>query len=213
MAQSFDKLLLQAQRAIAAQKYAEAEESLQEAGKLAESFKREDERRFVPAEMLAEVLEKSGRAPQAEELLQKSVEARKNLYGPMHRKFADGLNRLASFYYEQNRFPEAEPVCKQVLNIYEKIYGATHEKLALTAGQLAITLQQQNKLEEAESYFKRAIDIRKDLFGTVDADSVWLLQHYANLLEATGRNDEAEYLIACAQGRVSGIMRVVRKAK
>lgn len=213
MAQSFDELLLSAEQAIASEKYAEAEALLRQAETLAESFAREDERRFVVPEMLAEVLEKSGRAGQAEDVLKKMVEARKDLYGPMHRKFADGLNRLASFYYEQNRFPEAEPVCKQILNMYEKIYGATHEKLALTAGQLAVTLQQQNKLDEAEVYFKRAIDIRKDLFGTLDAESVWLFQQYANLLEATGRNDEAEYLIACAQGRVSGIMRTVHKGK
>lgn len=213
MAQSFDELLLHAEQAIAAEKYADAEEALRQAGKLSESFAREDERRFVSIEMLADVLEKSGKEAGAEEMLQKAVEARKDLYGPMHRKFADGLNRLASFYYEHNRFPEAEPVCKQILNIYEKIYGGTHEKLALTAGQLAVTLQQQNKLEEAEEHFKRAIDIRKDLFGTLDAESVWLFQQYANLLEATGRNDEAEYLIACAQGRVSGIMRTIHVTK
>jgi tetratricopeptide (TPR) repeat protein len=213
MAQSWDELLLHAEQSMAGEKYAEAESALTQLGKLAESFAREDERRFVPMEMLAEVYDKNNKPREAEETLLRAVEARKNLYGPMHRKYADGLNRLAALYYEQARYPEAEPICRQVLNIYEKIYGSSHEKVAGTAGQLADTLQLQTKYEEAEHLFKRAIDIRKDLFGTLDAESVWLFQQYANLLEATGRNDEAEYLIACAQGRVSGIMRTVHKGK
>ncbi len=213
MPETWDELILRAQQAVANEDYKAAESFLTKATELTETLAPDDKRRFIVLELMAELMQAQKRFRETENYLMRAIEMRKQRYGPTHRRYADGLARIAAFFYEHERFEEAEPICREVLAIAEKLYGEKSEEAGRNSGMLAQILHAQNKLEEAEGLYKKAISIRKELAGPMDAESVNLIQHYAHLLSETGRKDEADHLTASAQGRVSGIFKLIKPPK
>lgn len=49
--------------------------------------------------------------------------------------------------------------------------------------------------------------ILQDVLNPFDSGLIGLMQSYAELLQLSGREEEADHMIACALGRVSGKMR------
>lgn len=206
----WDKQILKAEQAAAGGQYAKAEEILSELIIFTESKPREDKRKFIVLEIMADLMDAQKRYQEVEKYLLRALELRKERYGVLHRRYADGLARLAGFYYEHERYKDAEPLSREVLHIHEGLYGSDSEEVGRSSGQLAETLHTIGNVEEAEELYKRAINIRKELAGTLDSESVNLIQRYAELLGAAGRKDEADFLMASAQGRVSGIFKVIK---
>lgn len=207
---SWEELILKAQRAAEDGDYNAAEGFLNNAKALSDKMAENDKRRFLVLEMLADVMEREGRSEEAEAYILGSVESRKTRYGPFHYRYAEGLQRLAAFYFENDRYEEAEKHTRDVLKIMEKAYGPHSEEVGHVAGQLADTVHELGNHGDAEELYRRAIGIRRHLSGSTDPESVYLIQRYAALLEETGRADEAAHMRASAQGKISGILKKLK---
>jgi len=206
----WEEYVLKAQRAAETGDFKEAEEHLHAAKAMSDTLADNDKRRFLVFEMLADLMEREGRVDEAENYLKGSIDVRKVRYGPFHYRYAEGLQRLASFYFENDRYDESEAHTRAVLKIYEKAYGPTSEEVGHVAGQLADTLHELGKHSDAETLYRRAIGIRKHSAGSMDPEAVYLIQRYAALLEETGRPEEADHMRASAQGKISGILKKLK---
>ncbi|MBX3135164.1 tetratricopeptide repeat protein [Candidatus Obscuribacterales bacterium] len=207
---TWEEFVLKAQRAAEEGDYKAAEGFLNDAKSLSDGLADNDKRRFLILEMLADLMEREERTDDAEKYLLAAVECRKTRYGPFHYRYAEGVQRLSSFYFENDRFEESEKLTRDVLKIMEKAYGPTSEEVGHIAGQLADTIHELGKHQDAEELYKRAIGIRRHASGSTDSESVYLIQRYAALLEETGRADEAAHMRASAQGKISGILRKLK---
>lgn len=207
---SWEEYILKAQRAAEDGDYNAAEGFLNNAKALSDKMADNDKRRFLVLEMLADVMEREGRSEEAEACILGSVECRKTRYGPFHYRYAEGLQRLAAFYFENDRYEEAEKHTRDVMKIMEKAYGPHSEEVGHVAGQLADTVHELGNHGDAEELYRRAIGIRRHLSGSTDPESVYLIQRYAALLEETGRADEAAHMRASAQGKISGILKKLK---
>ncbi len=210
MTSSWEQHILEAQRAADSGDLDKADEHLSSAKEMADQQEPNDKKRFLAREMLADLRQRQGRVNDAEPLLQEAVEARKLRYGPFHQRYAEGLQNLASYYFENERFDDAEKLSRQVLKILEKLFGADSEEAGHVAGQLADTSHELGNLQDAEVLYLRAIKIRKAFAGASDPEAVYLIQRYASLLEDTGRDDEAGHMRASAQGKISGIIKSLK---
>ena len=207
---SWEEFVLKAQRAAEEGDNKGAEKFLFDAKALSDKLAENDKRRFLVLEMLADLMERDGRPAEAEAYINGAMDARKTRYGPFHYRYAEGLQRLASFCFENERFEEAEKHTRDVLKIMEKAYGPTSEEVGHIAGQLADTVHELGNHADAEVLYKRAIGIRWHATGSTDPESVYLIQRYATLLEETGRGDEAAHMRASAQGKISGILKKLK---
>ena len=70
-------------------------------------------------------------------------------------------------------------------------------------------LEERGKFEEAEKFYKRAMLILQEALNPFDGALITLMESYGGMLRKCGRDDEADYMKACALGRVSGNMRTV----
>jgi tetratricopeptide (TPR) repeat protein len=98
----------------------------------------------------------------------------------------------------QGRHAEAEGHFKLALQEAEKI-GPMDNKVVVSLNGLANCLRQQGKFQEAEPLYQRAIDITKKIGGHFNKDLVMILDNYAKLLRAMGKESEAAKLESQAQ--------------
>ncbi len=112
------------------------------------------------------------------------------------------LNGLAELYAEQGRYEEAEPLYKRSLEISEGLHGdgADDALLAYPLHKLGEIYRNQQRFREAETLFGRALTLREKTLEPDHPDLVALRKDYAALLRSTGRDDEADDLLAQNSG-------------
>ncbi|MBK7745677.1 MAG: tetratricopeptide repeat protein [Candidatus Obscuribacter sp.] len=209
---NWEELIASADEVLRRGNYDEACQLLEEAKSQAETFEPKDPRRVTGLHKLGNALAEAGRKEEAEACHKRAVDLTVSCFGPYHQKVADSTKELASLYFENGDYVKAEELCRKMLNIYEKSLGIKHQEVGLVSRNLAMILHQQNKLDEAEKYYKRALLILQDVLNPFDSGLIGLMQSYAELLQLSGREEEADHMIACALGRVSGKMRSVTGA-
>src|SRR5579883_962982 len=123
MTEFWDEQILRAQQAAASGEYSKAEDILGKLITFTENQPADDKRKFIVLEIMAEVMQAQNRTREAEDYILRALELRKSRYGMMHRRYAEGLARLAGFYWEHERYKEAEPYSREVVDIHEKLYG------------------------------------------------------------------------------------------
>ena len=138
---------------------------------------------------LSAVLSESGRAADAERVLQRAHRIAAEVGGTRE---ATVLQAQASLYLETERPAAAEELCLRAVEIIEK--GATPRKLAaeilLTLGDSLIA---QENWEQAEVYLARAHALDP---GTPTPPFDLVRARYAQVLRATGQETEAEAIEA-----------------
>jgi tetratricopeptide (TPR) repeat protein len=97
-----------------------------------------------------------GRYSDAEELLQRGLKMREQLFGPQHLEVARSLANLGLLYYYQYQDAQAEPLYQRALAINEQLLGATHPTLIGILHYLGDLYYNQDKYTEAEFYYRRA---------------------------------------------------------
>ena len=110
---------------------------------------------------------------------------------------------IAVFYTDLGRVEEAEPLYWRALEALEWTHGFYHDDVLELRTMLAGFLLQQERYREAEPLYVEVLAI---LLDTPEPDRdqdrvLTVLDEYAALLRATGREDEA----AEAAARASGI--------
>ncbi len=86
---------------------------------------------------------------------------------------------------------DAENAFRMALQEAEKI-GPQDPKVAISCVNLANCLRQQGKFVDAEPLYKQAIVVKEKNFGPLHHELISVLENYAKMLRAAGRDGEAD---------------------
>lgn len=93
----------------------------------------------------------------------------------------------------QGKSADAETAFRLALAEAEKM-GPHDPKVAVSATNLANCLRQQGKFADSEPLYKQAILVKERAFGPLHSELVGVLENYAKMLRAAGRDGEADKL-------------------
>src|ERR1700730_11337569 len=93
----------------------------------------------------------------------------------------------------QGKSADAESAFRMALAEAVKI-GPHDPKVAISAVNLANCLRQQGKFPDAEVLYKQAIMVKERAFGPLHNEMIGVLENYAKMLRAAGREPEADKL-------------------
>jgi len=131
------------------------------------------------------------RFDEAERLLKRSLDIRRELLGPNHPDTIQALNNLGGLNQGRRRFDEAERFYREAYELGRKAKPEV-PILADSANNLATVLARGGKLEAAERLYREALDIRERLFGRNHARTAQSYRNLASIFYDLGRFDEAE---------------------
>jgi len=100
-----------------------------------------------------------GRYPDAEAMLEQSVELAEESLGPEHPSLFHVLQALGDCYRLRNRPHEAQAAYERSLSIGERVYGAAHRELRATVTGLALVAQRLDDRTAARQWQARAAAI------------------------------------------------------
>ena len=172
-------------------RYAEAEEVLLLASRLASTFAADDLRRATTLDNLADVYRAQGRDLEAEALYQQALAHRVEILGSAHQRVAVGLENLGRLYTDQGSYAAAAPAYWRALEITEANLGPGDPDVATILIGLGRVHHAQTDYAEAERLYQRALRIRERAFGLDDVTVAEVLEAYADLLRQTGREGDA----------------------
>jgi tetratricopeptide (TPR) repeat protein len=122
---------------------------------------------------LAEVLNKLGRAEEAEVLcteLKAQVQQHRDNGTPLPKDSISQLNTLAAVYVQQKKFEEAIETYGAVVDDRKKIFGDAHPMTLWATMQLAIAKESEGSLEEALRMFEDLLPKQIKILGEVHPD-------------------------------------------
>jgi tetratricopeptide (TPR) repeat protein len=149
-----------------------------------------------------------GRYPEAEQLLNRSVEALAPDSAPWaQRDLANAFYRLGGVYANENRYPEAKQQYLKAMKIQEKLSGPKSREVAHTLRGLADVYQDEGKYAESESFYKQAIHIYEGAVGPEDPDLADALDYLGCLYR-----DQQQFDIAKARPLLERALAIREKA-
>ncbi|KAL2815961.1 violaceus kinesin [Aspergillus granulosus] len=108
-----------------------------------------------------EAEELQGRWKEAEELQVQTLEIRKQVLGPEHRRTLSSMANLATTYYDQGQWKEAEKLQELALQICKQVLGPEHPDTLTSMANLASTYRKQGRWKKAEELQEPVLDICK----------------------------------------------------
>ncbi|MDX1986110.1 MAG: tetratricopeptide repeat protein [Candidatus Obscuribacter sp.] len=120
-------------------------------------------------------------------------------FGESDERLIQTLQRLSETYIKQGKYRRAEKPARQILGTYEQLHGREHIKSGMAANTLAEIYHLQQKYGQAEPLYKMALSIKTKKLGASAPEVLKILQNYADLLQKTHREAEAENLLKCAR--------------
>lgn len=108
---------------------------------------------------LAALYHVQGKYGLAEELYEKCLDLKLDLYGEEHLEVAVNLHNLAVLHSAKRTFLKAELLYKRTLEIREKLLGAEHPELVPVLKNYALLLKKTNRKEESAKLEERAVAI------------------------------------------------------
>jgi CHAT domain-containing protein len=144
---------------------------------------------------LSKLLVLAGNDGEAEGLLQSVLEKSAGATDEGAGRWRQSANlALAILRLRQGRPADAEPHARASAELATSSWGARHASTADAYGQLGQVLLKLDRLDEAETWLRRAADIAEPLLGQDYGASSKPFRLLAELLEAKGRDGEAEAL-------------------
>jgi serine/threonine-protein kinase len=141
---------------------------------------------------LALVLKDRGALDEAEALLRESVALRRAHFGPNHPSLAVGLQSLAGLLRNAQRPDEAEAPAREALAIREAAFSPDHPHTLDAMGLLGSILRGQGRLADAAGTLEDVVARAERAPGVPSLNYRIYLDHYARVLVAQERYDEAE---------------------
>ena len=163
------------------------------------SWIEQDRMRFAEAGQLlhqtADYLYERGQYAEAEPLLKRAMEVRREALGERHPDYAASLNDLASLYHAMGRHAEAEPLYHRAMEVRREALGERHPDYAASLNDLAELYRATGRHAEAEPLYQRAMEVRREALGERHPDYAASLNDLASLYSVLGRHAEAEPLL------------------
>jgi eukaryotic-like serine/threonine-protein kinase len=156
---------------------------------------------------LAQLLRAQGHLPEAEKLLQSTIEAQRQGLGPHDPDTLASMDRLGYVYANEARHADAESLFRETLSAERRVLGPDDPQTLGTLNELAEILTPQGRYREADQIYGELIAAQKRTLGPDHPATMLSMSHAAENLEEEGRFVEAERLysdVIAAQRRILG---------
>ncbi len=104
---------------------------------------------------MAALYHTQGKYSMAEDLLQRCLELKKEIYGERHIEVALNLHNLAALYSARRRYEQAEPLYQESIAIREEVLGDKHPELIPVLQNYTLLLKKMHREEEAAAVEER----------------------------------------------------------
>lgn len=145
--------------------------------------------------VVADAFQRLGSYEEALPLVDRALERRRALQGPVHADIAESLARLSRLYYLRSDFNAAEAPLLEALAMQVGLFGSRHPAVATSQDNLAELRRVEGELDIADSLATVALATRRALLGPVHTEIGWSLNNLAVIRRAQGRLEEARALL------------------
>ena len=146
------------------------------------------------------LLQKQGRMPEAEPLLEQSLAIFQKILPASHPNVATATSNLGFQYQLAGRYDEAEKLYKRALEIREKADIPNFEHIAESLNNLAQIYKRLWRVAEALPLLRRAVEMRERVYGKEDRQVALSLGNLAAAMEMQTQFTEAEPLLRRSLG-------------
>ena len=129
---------------------------------------------------------------EARQLLRRSLELRRELYGPDHSDVAESLNALALFERDQGHFEVADSLLSAVVSTRRRLHGPRDSTVAAALMDWTYVQRVQAKHEAAESSIRKALSIERATHDAPTGELGEMLYNLAAILRDRNAYAQAE---------------------
>jgi eukaryotic-like serine/threonine-protein kinase len=145
-------------------------------------------------QVMGEVYRSLGLYGQAEPMLTRSVEIRKQKLGPNDPVTLEAMSSLALLLHRQGREAEAEKMQREILETERRVLGPTDARTVASMTQLAAILHERGHYAEAEKLQREALALEQKIHGPESQQALMVESNLAFTLEEEGHYKESEAL-------------------
>jgi eukaryotic-like serine/threonine-protein kinase len=156
---------------------------------------------------LGALLRAGNHLPEAEKLLQSTIDAQRQVVGPNDPDTLASMDRLAYVYTNEARHSEAEGLLRQTLDAERRVLGPDDPQTLGTLNELAEILTPQGRYAEADKIYSELMAAQRRTLGPDHPATLLSMSHAAENLEEEGHFADAEKMYSAvieAQRRVLG---------
>jgi serine/threonine-protein kinase len=146
-------------------------------------------------DLLATVYHKLGLYERAAQLIQQSLDLRRQNLAPDQREIADGMQRLGVIYNDQAKYDDAIAVLRQALELRRRLLRATDSSTAVTMTYLGLAYFRKADYAQAQPLFEQAAAIQRKNQSQPTAELADCLTGLALLYYAKGEYANSEPLL------------------
>lgn len=139
----------------------------------------------------ANLLQRQGRAAEAEALLAGTAAAMRELHGPEDSRTLNALGSLASARWALGRYAEAEELYGEVWEVSRRVRGELDPTTLSARLGMGLTNRAQGRSTEALRIYTEVLAGQDETLGPDHADTIRTLGNLANVLSDLGRYEEA----------------------
>lgn len=125
-------------------------------------------------------------------------------FGEKDPRLANTLEQLVEANWYGGQFGQVEAHARRLLLLYQNTVGPDHFKTACISYRLATLYHYEQKLGLAEPLYKQVTTVMMKWLGSNHPELARIMDDYADLLHATHRTDQAEYIKRCAESIKAG---------
>jgi hypothetical protein len=125
-------------------------------------------------------------------------------FGERDSRLASTLEQLVEANWYGGQFGQVEAHARRLLLLYQNTVGPDHFKTACISYRLATLYHYEQKLGLAEPLYKQVTTVMMKWLGSNHPELARIMDDYADLLHATHRADQAEYIKRCAESIKTG---------
>ncbi|MBC7997509.1 MAG: tetratricopeptide repeat protein [Leptolyngbya sp.] len=125
-------------------------------------------------------------------------------FGDKDPRLANTLEKLVEATWYGGQFGQVEAHARRLLLLYQNTVGPDHFKTACISYRLANLYHYEQKLGLAEPLYKQVTTVMMKWLGSNHPELARIMDDYADLLHATHRTDQADYIKRCAESIKAG---------
>ena len=143
-------------------------------------------------EVLGRILTQLGEYDEATNLLQQSINLRKELFGEGNLETVSSYEKMGTLLSAKGSFFKAESMLESALSMREKLQGESQAAMSEAHAELAYVYRRLGKFDKAEEKYRSLIKIYEEKLGPDDPMTLTSLSSLGVTLHTSGKLNEAE---------------------